>query len=404
MDIKCKIKLLETIRTEENERFQRAYKKNKGYILQLKKEKNSLQRQVTKLKPFSIDKGLEDGLTCLPTQVPVGKAAQRMKFKMLPSVKKLNDQKYINQIKQGEVEKVKQEYKRLQNQTDVHEREQKKSKDKITKVGSKMKAIKSKCTDAEKTMRQYQRVRNKVEKNNVSLKCELSNLEHLTSTKDLDELEKVEQLLHKTLKERPEIIIVCNEKLPIIDDVEESSHDGEEEEGEEEQEANPKLERIQKSIQHVIGDGGLQGMLKPFTLLTNTKEKLLEVEQSNELALKEREKELQRIQHQKSGMKSKPDKEVMTWIEQLKEAHDKHDAIKGRWNRHLKSISEIKVAVTLLLSRLDHVPLEKDSAPAVSPDSDEFVVTQLIHLEKKLERLQKQFQQQGLTMTEKETE
>lgn len=97
MDIKCKIELLQTIKKEENENFRKAYKKNKAFIRQLKKENRSLQGQTSKLKPFSADKGLEDGLTCLPTQILVKKAALRMTFKVLPRVKKVNDQKCINQ-------------------------------------------------------------------------------------------------------------------------------------------------------------------------------------------------------------------------------------------------------------------------------------------------------------------
>lgn len=396
MDIKAKIELLNTIKTEENENFHKAYKKNKVWVEQLKKENNSLQRETAKIKPFSADKGLEDGLTCLPTQVLVKKASLRMNFKVLPRVKKMNDQKYINQIKQRQVQEVKQEYKRLQSQTDFHEREQKKSGKKIKNVGYSLEVIKCKCLDAENAVRQYDRVKTKIEKNNLSLKFELKNLERLNCTKDLEELEKVEQLLHKTLKERPEIIINYKQKLPIIDDNGEGSQDDEEEE------PPPEIETIHKSIQQVVADADVEEILTPFVELTKTKQKLLLEEENNKYLLKEQNKELSKLQHQRASMKNKPDREVTTWVDKVKAAREKHDAINEQRNQHLKSLSEIKVAITLLLSRLDRIVLPKDSAPQVSPDSHEFVLMQLRHLAWKLERLQKEFQLQNMAAPEVE--
>lgn len=398
MDIKCKITLLQTIKKEENENFRKAYKKNKASIRQLKKENKSLQRETSKLKPFSTDKGLEDGLTCLPTQILVKKAALRMNFKVLPRVKKVNDQKYINQIKRHKVQKVKQEHKRLQRQMDYHEQEQKKSKMKIKKVGISLEVVKFKCKDAKNAVRQYQRVKNKVEKNNLTLKCELKNLERITGSKDLQELEKVEQLLHKTLKERPEIIINYKEKLPIIDDNGESSQEDEEEED------LPEVEMVRTSIQQLVAEPHVEEMLQPFVALIKTKQKLLTEYENNQYLLKEQKKELSKAQHQQASMKSKGDKEILTLVDKANAAQEKHDAISERRNQRLRSLSEIKVRITLLLSRLDHIPLAKDSAPQVSPDTHEFALVQLSHLAQKLGRLQKEFQQQNLAALEQEME
>lgn len=398
MDIKCKIELLQTIKKEENENFRKAYKKNKAFIRQLKKENRSLQGQTSKLKPFSADKGLEDGLTCLPTQILVKKAALRMTFKVLPRVKKVNDQKCINQLKQYKVQKVKQEYKRLQRQTDYHEREQKQNKMKIKKVGNSLEAVKFKCKDARNAVRQYQRVKNKVEKNNLTLKCELKNLERITGTKDLDELEKVEQLLHKTLKERPEIIINYKEKLPFIDDNGESSQEDEEEE------ELPEIETIRTSIQQLIAEADVEDMLEPFVALIKTKQKLLMEHENNKCLLKERKKDLSKAEHQKAGMKSKGDQEIVTWVGKVNAAQEKYNTIRERRNQRLRSLSEIKITITLLLSRLDHIPLARDSAPQVPPDTQEFVLVQLSHLAQKLARLQKEFQQKNMTALEKEME
>lgn len=398
MDIKCKIELLKTIKKEENENFHKAYKKNKAFIRQLKKENRSLQKQASKLKPCSTDIGLEDGLTCLPTQILVKKKALRMNFKVLPRVKKVNDQKCINQLKQYKVQKVKQEYKRLQRQTDYHEREQKKNKMKIKKVGNSLEAVKFKCKDARNAVRQYQRVKNKVEKNNLTLKCELKNLERITGTKDLDELEKVEQLLHKTLKERPEIIINYKEKLPLIDDNGVSSQEDEEEE------ELPEIETIRTSIQQIVTEADVEDMLEPFVALIKTKQKLLMEHENNKSLLKERKKDLSKAEHQKAGMKSKGDQEIQTWVDKVSAAKEKHNVIKERRNQRLRSLSEIKVTITLLLSKLDHIPLARDSAPQVSPDTQEFVLVQLSHLAQKLARLQKEFQQKNVTALEKEME
>lgn len=398
MDIKCKIKLLETIKTEESKEFRKAYKKNKADIRQLKKENISLQKQVSKLKPLSADKGLDDRLTCLPTRVPIKKAAMRMNFRVLPTVKKVNDQKYLNQVKQDQAHKVKQEYKRLQNQTDVHEREQDKSKKKIKKMGFSLEVIKFKCTDAKKSVRQYQRVRNKVEKNNLSLKCELNNLERLSCTKDFDEVEKVEQLLRKTLKERPELIINYKAKLPIFDDSIESSTDAEEEA------LPPELEGLHEGIANIIEGRYVEWMLKPFIKVNKATQKLQYEKINNEYALKERKKELKKIENHLAGMKAKPEKEIQSWLDKVSEAQQKNAATKEQRNQHLRILSEVKVSLMLLLSRLDHVKLVKDSTPEVSPDSEEFALTQLTLLERKLGRLQIEFQRQNLTTVEAEME
>lgn len=398
MDIKCKIKLLETVKSEESKAFRKAYRKNKADIWQLKKENISLQREVSKLKPFSADRGLEDRLTCLPTHVPIKKAAMRLNFRVLPAVKKVNDQKYLNQVKQEQVLKVKQEYKRLQNQTDVHEREQSKSKKKIKKVGYSLQVIKFKCTDAKKSVRQYQRVRNKVEKNNLSLKCELNTLERLSCSKDFDEVERVEQLLRKTLQERPELIINYKAKLPIFDDDIEGSTDAEEEE------LPPELEAIQSGIQNIIGDRYVEWMLRPFIALNKATQKLQHEKLNNDYMLKERKKELQKIESHLTGMKAKPDKEIQSWVDKVSEARQKHAATREKRNQHLRILSEVKVGLMLLLSKLDHVKLVKDSPPDVSPDSEEFVLMQLTLLERKLGRLQIEFERQNLTAVDEKME
>lgn len=393
----CKIKLLETIKAEESKEFHKAYKKNKGDIWRLKKENISLQRQVSKLKPFSVDKGLDDRLTCLPPRVPIKKAAMRMNFRLLPTVKKVNDQKYLNQVKQYQVQKVKQEYKKLQNQTDVHEQEQKMSKQKIKKMGYSLEVVKCKCMDAKKNVRQYQRVKNKVEKTNLSLKCEVNNLERLSCTKDLDEVEKVEQLLRKTLKERPELIIKYKAKLPIIDDTVEGSEDGEEEE------LPPELEQTYRGIENVVGDDA-KSMLKPFIAVNKAMQKLQHQQLDNMFVLKEKKKELQKIENHLAGMKAKPDKDIQSWLDKVSEAWQKHAASKEKRNQHLRILSEVKVALMLLLSKLDHVKLMKDSPPEVPPDSEEFILMQLTLLERKLLRLQIEFQRQNLTAIEDEME
>lgn len=398
MDIHCKIKLLETIKTEESMAFRKAYRKNRADIRQLKKENINLQRQLSKLKPFSADKGLEDGLTCLPMRVPIKKAAMRMNFRVLPTVKKVNDQRYINQVKQYQVQKVNQEYKRLQNQTDVHEREQKKSKENIKKVGFSLEVIKFKCTDAKKSVCQFQRVKNKVEKNNLSLKCELNNLERLNCTKDFDEVEKVEQLLRKTLKERPELIIKYKAKLPIIDDSIDSSTDAEEDE------FPPELEEINMGIQNIIEDTYVEWMMKPFITQKKAMQKLQNEKLNIDSVLSERRKELQKIESHLTGMKAKPDKEIQSWIDKVDEVQQKHAATKEQRNQHLRILSKVKVALMLLLSRLDHVKLVKDSTPDVSPNSEDFILIQLILLERKLGRLQIEFQRQNLTTIEDEME
>lgn len=398
MDIKCKIKLLETIKTEESKAFCKAYKKNKGDIWRLKKENKSLQRQVSKLKPFSVDKVLDERLTCLPTRVPINKAAMRMNFRVLPTVKKVNDQKYLIQVKEHQVQKVKQEYEKLQNQTDVHEREQKMSRKKIKKMGFSLEVVTVKCVDAKKSVCQYQRVKNKVEKMNLSLKCEVNNLEHLSCTKDFDEVEKVEQLLRKTLKERPELIIKYKDKLPIFDDTVESNADAEEEE------LPPELEGIYRGVQNIVEGRCVEWMLKPFIALNKVRQKLQQQELDNDYVLKERRKEMQKIENHLAGMKAKPDKDIQSWLDKVSEAQQKHATTKETRNQHLRILSEVKVALMLLLSKLEHVKLGKDPPPKVSPDSEDFVLAQLTLLECKLERLQIEFQRQNLTAIEDEME
>ena len=403
MDIQCKIKLLDTIRSEENRAFSKAYRRNRAQIRRLKKENISLQKQVKKLKPISADKGLDDRLTCLPTRVPIKKAAMRMNFRVLPTVKKVNDQKYINRVKREEVHKVNQEYKRLQNQTVVHEREQEKSKQKIRKTGFSLEVMKFKCTDAKKSVRQFQRVRNKVEKNNLSLKCELNNLERLNCARDLEEVEKVERLLRKTLKERPELIINYKDKLPIIDDSIESimyGEDEEKEEKEEEEEYPSEVEEIQKRVQNIVEDKFVGWMMKPLTALSEAMQKLQLEKLNTGHMLNERRKELQKIESHLTGMKAKPDMEVQSWLDKVIEVQQKYDTIKEQRNLHLRIIGEVKVSLMLLLRRLDHVKLVKDSTPDVSPDAEEFVLTQLRLLEQKLGRMQIEFQRQNLTSIE----
>lgn len=388
MDVKIKIKLLEIIKTEEDEEFQRAFKKNEALMRQLKKENQSLQREMSKLKQFSADKGSEDRLTCLPPQVPIKKAAMRMNFNVLPHVKKVNDQKHINQIKQAQCVKVKQEYQRVQNQTNVHEQEQKKRKEKIKTLEARLEVVKLKGMGAQKTARQCQIAKNKMEKINLTLKCELNNLERLNCTRDLNELDKVEQLLRKTLDERPEIIIRAKAKLPFLDDNEGSSQDAEDEE------VSPELEWIHRSIQSIIGDRDedVQWMLRPFNTLNKATQRILQEKEAKEAVLKERHRDLHMFQNQKANMKSKPDKELSGWVEKFHELHQKHDASRARRNQRLRSLSEINIAITLLLSRLDHIVPAKDPASNVSPYSEEFVLTQLTELEQKLKWLQKRCQ------------
>lgn len=397
MDIKCKIKLLETIKTEESKEFRQAYKKNRATIWQLKKQNIDLQKEVAKLKPFSADKGLEDRLTCLPPHVPIKKAAMRMTFRLLPTVKKMNDQKYINQVKKHQVLKVHQEHKKLQNQTAVHEREQQKSKKKIKKMGFSLEVIKFKCTDAKKSVRQYQRVKNKVEKTNLSLKCELNNLERISGTKDLDEVERVEQLLRKTLKERPQLIINYKAKLPMFDDdVGETDT--------EDEEIPSELEEIHTGIQNIVEDRYVEWMMKPFLTLNKATQKLQQEKLNNDYTLNERKKELQKVEGHLAGMKAKPNKEIQSWLDKVSELRQKHAETKQQRNHHLRILSQVKVALTLLLSRLEHVKLVKDSTPDALPDSEEFVVTQLTLLEHKLARLQLEFQRQNLSLIENEME
>lgn len=397
MDIKCKIELLKTIKKEEDENFHKAYEKNKALIRQLKKENRSLQRQTSELKPFSADKSLEDGLTCLPTQILGKKALFRKNFKVLPRVKTVNEQKCIIQLKQYKVQKVKQEYKRLQRQADYHEREQKNNKKQIKKVGKRLVVVKLKCNKARNAVRQYQRVKNQVEKNNLTLKCELKNLEGVTGSKDLEELEKVEQLLRKTLKKRPEIIINYKEKLPLIDDNGESSQEHEEEE-------LPEIQKIRTSIQQLVAEADVEDMLQPFVALIKVKQKLLMEYEDNKSLLKERKKDLSKAQHQKAGMKKKGDPAILMWVDKVSAAQEKLNAIRERRNQRLRSLSEIKVRITLLLSTLDHIPLARDSARQVSPDTQEFVLVQLSHLAQKLARLQKEFRQQNRTALQREKE
>lgn len=396
MDIKCKIKLLETIKTEESKEFRQAYKKNRVTIWQLKKQNLDLQKDVAKLKPFALDKGLEDRLTCLPTNVPIKKAAMRMTFRLLPTVKKMNDQKYINQVKKHQVLKVHQEHKKLQNQTAVHEREQQKSEQKIKKMGFSLEVIKFKCTNAKKSVRQYQRVKNKVEKTNLSLKCELNNLERISGTKDFDEVEKVEQLLRKTLKERPQLIINYKGKLPMFDDDVDSSADAEEEE------LPSELEEIHKGLQNIVEDRYVEWMIKPFITLNKATQKLQHEKMNNDYTLTERKKELQKIEGHLAGMKAKPSKETQAWLDKVSDLRQKHTKTKQQRNHHLRILSEVKAALTLLLSRLEHVKLVKDSTPDVPQDSEEFVLTQLTLLEHKLGRLEIEFQRQNLTSIENE--
>lgn len=397
MDVKCKITLLRSIKVEETKAFRKAFEKNRADIRRLKKENISLQRQVSRLKPFSIDKGLDDRLTCLPTRMPIKKAAMRMNFRVLPTVKKVNDQKYINQVKQHQAQKVNQEYKRLQNQTDVHEREQKKSKEKITKVGFSLEVVKFKSIDAKKSVHQYQRVKNKVEKTNLSLKCELNNMERLSCTKDFDEVEKVEQLLRKTLKEKPELIINYKAKLPIIDDSVEEDTEAEEEE------FPPELE-IYKDIRNVVDERCVDWMLKVFFTQNKKMQKLQMEKDNNDYVLSERTRELNKIENHLNGMKAKPDKEIQSWLDKVSEVQQKQVAVKEKRNQNLRILGKVKVALMLLLSKLEHIKLVKDTTPVVSPDSEEFVLNRLTLLERKLGRLLIEFQRQNLKTVEDEME
>lgn len=397
MDIKCKIKLLETIKTEENKQFHIAYKKNRANIRQLKKENINLQKQVTKLKPFSIDRGLDERLTCLPTWVPIKKAAMRMNFRMLPTVKKMNDQKYVNQVKQYQVQKVNQEYKRLQNLAEDHEREQKKSTKNIQKVGFSLEVIKFKCTDANKSVHQFQRVKNRVEKNNLTLMGELNHLQRLSCTRDLREVKKVDELLRKTLKARPEIIINYKAKLPIVDD-DIKSATGEEEE------LPPELEEIYSGVQNIIDCRYVEWMMKPFITMNKAMQKLQHEKANNDYVLLDRRKELHKIEGHLAGMKAKPDKEIQSWLDKVSEEHQKLTTTKEQRNQHLRMLGELKVTLMLLLSKLEHVKLVKDFVPEVSEDSKEFILMQLTLMDRKLGRLQLEFQRQNLTTVTEEME
>ncbi|XP_051563690.1 coiled-coil domain-containing protein 151 [Myxocyprinus asiaticus] len=462
-----KIQLLEGDRSAYFESSQSAIKKNRGTILQLRRENKNLHKKLAEALA-----GDEQVIREAFQSHVVEKAAFRnmsgkaactvMDQKVCDKMKKLNALKHTTQTHRRRLEDLKLQYQTMKPErsspvADAQKREEEKREGdsadqlpqkKLHMLENRLEKAQLKCHEAEHIMRGYLKLKEHLQEESLTYQSKLDHLEaeihhqtqelkdlqvmnsdaHLSKDAAKAELQFQEEQVLRERREREKILFrykkQAEERKALAERMERrpqraSMHPDElSTEAQrsatgvgEEEEAISAFEEAFQRIKEATGVTDTQEIVDRFISQGETQTHLEKMKAQNEKTLLQLKDERNNLQTQFQDMKYSGETKLSSEQQMLQECErhlqqeqQQRDAYKDRLDWLTRTLGSVRAGVQQLSDKLQHIPLMKGPAPQLPPDPGEHVLQLLSEATQKLIRLKEELQGKDLVTIIKEME